>query len=104
MRTFTNEKTISQVTRLSYVGNKGTRSVVMNNIGCYLRPLSEEQAAVNGMQWGQGYTIITEIASGIQVGDVVTISSQDYTIRGLAVHDRGGITAYNKYLASLPQS
>lgn len=100
MRTFTNQHTISQVKRLTYSGtpSKGVMSVVLNNLTGYLRPLSEEQSAINGMQWGQGYTLIMETTSGVLVGDVITISSIDYTVRGLADHNRGGATAYFKYL------
>lgn len=104
MLTFTNQKLITQVKRLSYSGGKGTQSIVMQNLHGYLRPLSEEQAAVSSVQWGQGFTLITELGSGIIVGDIITIDSQDYTVRGLAVHDRGRRTAYNKYMVVKPQS
>lgn len=101
MRTFTNNKVISQVKRLSYSGSPsiGTTSVVYQNLSCYLRPLSEEQAAISGVQWGQGFSIITEIDCPIVVGDILTIDSEIYTVRGLAKHDRGRGTAYFKYLA-----
>ena len=99
MRTFTNQKTITQVKRLAYSAGKGTTSVVYQNLTCYLRPLTEEQAAISGMQWGQGFNILTETDSPMQVGDILTIDSETYTVRGLAKHDRGRGTAYYKYLA-----
>ena len=106
MRTFTNQKTISQVKRLTYSGSpsKGTQSVVYTNLTGYLRPMSEEAAAVSGMQWGTAFNLITETDSPILIGDVITIAGQDYTVRGLAVHDRGGRTAYNKYALTKSQA
>lgn len=71
---------------------------------CYIRPLSEEQSALNGLQWGQGYQVITETSVDIRVGDRVTIDSVLYVIKGMANHNRGGSLAYKKYLATLPQA
>lgn len=100
MRTFTNETTISDISRLVYSGtpSTGTLTTVYQNLTGYLRPLSEELAAINGVQWGQGFTLITETDSPILVGDVLTINSETYTVRGLANHNRGKGTAYFKYL------
>lgn len=100
MRTFTNNKTVSSVKRLTYSGSpsKGTTSVVYQNLKGYLRPLSEESSAVNQMQWGTGFHLITEIDSPILTGDILTIDSEIYTVRGQAKHDRGRQTSYFKYL------
>lgn len=105
MRTFTNQEAITAVKRLTYSGtpSKGTLATVSNlTATCYLRPLSEEAAAQSGLQWGTGFTIITEVGIDIRVGDVITIDGDDYTIRGLAVHDRGFNAQYQKYLAVKP--
>ena len=103
---FTSQKVISTVKRLSYSGSpaKGTLSTVATNLTGYLRPLSEEDAAASQLQWGTAFTLITELGVNILKGDVITIASQDYTVRGLAVHDRGFFTTYNKYLLTRPQS
>lgn len=100
MRTFTNQHIISTVKRLTYSGSpsKGVSSTVYTNLNGYLRPLSEELSAVSGVQWGQGFTLITETDSPLLVGDILTIDSETYTVRGLAKHDRGRGTAYYKYL------
>lgn len=106
MLTFTNEHVISSVKRLSYSGSpsKGTYSVVGSNLNGYLRPLSEEQAAVNSLQWGIGFTVITEVGVDIQVGDIITIEGQDYTVRGRADHNRGFRAQYQKYLVLKPEA
>lgn len=101
MLRFTNQKTISTVKRLSYTNGKGSSSVVYTNLTGYLRPLSEEQAATNDMQWGIGFTLITEVNSPILTGDILTIDSDTYTVNGMAKHDRGFNAKYYKYLLTL---
>lgn len=100
MRTFTSQHQITEVKRLTYSGSpaKGTRAATGTTGTGYLRPLSEDQAAQNGMQWGQGFTLICEVGIDIQVGDMLTIDGGTYTVRGFADHNRGGATAYYKYL------
>lgn len=106
MRTFTSQSSITAVKRLgAYTGGKATRGTTAVSYTGYLRPLSEEQAAQNGLQWGIGYTLITETGVDIQVGDILTIAGTDYTVRGKADHSRGGYgTAYLKFLVVLPQA
>lgn len=70
----------------------------------YLRPLNDEQSSANGIQWGQGYSLIVETSIDIREGDRVTVDSVVYTVRGMVNHDRGGITAYKKCLLLKPQS
>lgn len=103
MRYFTKEKIVTTVQRLSYSGGKGTYSTVATALNGYLRPLDESASAINGMQWGNGFNLITELGVNIQVGDLVTIASVVYTVRGMAIHDRGGYTSYNKYLMTRGQ-
>jgi hypothetical protein len=106
MRRFTSQNTISSVKRLVYSGSP--RKGVLTDQGitapCYLRPLSPEESGQNSLQWGIGYRMITEIGVDVEVGDVITISSTKYTVRGRADHDRGGNTAYQQYLVVLPQA
>ena len=100
MRTFTQNNTITSISRLTYSGtpSKGTRAATGGSGKGYLRPLSEDQAAQNGLQWGKGYTLITEVDMDIQVGDVLVIDGSTFTVRGFADHNRGGRTAYYKFL------
>ncbi len=107
MQTFTNEQTISTIKRLVYSGSpsKGTMTTVAGATATgYLRPLSEESSAQTGLQWGTGFTLITEVGVDIRVGDVITIASQDYTVRGRADHNRGFRAGYQKYLLVKPQT
>lgn len=100
MQTFTKNNAITSISRLTYSGtpSKGTRAATGGTGTGYLRPLSEDQAAQNGLQWGQGHTLITEVDMDIQVGDVLTIDGNNFTVRGFADHNRGGRTAYYKFL------
>ena len=70
----------------------------------YLRPLDDQALAVNGLQWGTGFTLITEVGVDIRQGDIITINSQDYTVRGRADHARGNTTPYQRYLIVKPQA
>ena len=100
---FTNQNTIT-VKRQVYTGNKSTLTTVSGTFKGYLKPLSEEQAQINGLQYGQGYALITEVDSTIAVGDELTINSTVYKVRGMANHNRGGFTAYKRYLLTLPSA
>lgn len=103
MRTFTTEKSITSVKRQVYTGAKSTLTEVHTGFTGYLRPLSDDLAAANGLQFGQGYQLITEVGVDIQTGDRITIDAQDYTVRGKAVHDRGRGTAYTRFLMVKPE-
>lgn len=100
---FTTQQTISSIARQTYTGDKSSYASV-GNATCYLRPLTEEQAAQNGVQWGNGFTMIVECAVDIREGDKVTISSTEYTVRGVVNHNRGGFTAYKRVLLLKPQA
>jgi len=99
MLTFTNQKTISAISRQSYTGDKSVYASV-GSATCYLRPLSEEQASMNGFQYGTGFAIIVETGVDIREADKVTIDSVVYTVRGVVNHDRGFNCAYKRILAT----
>ena len=103
MKTFTNQKTISAIKRMVYTGNKSIFSSVGTATG-YLRPLTEESSSVNGIQFGFGFNLIVEIDVDIREGDKVTIDSVEYTVSGVADHDRGGVTAYKRILMTRPET
>ena len=108
MLTFTKQHTISAVKRLTYSGGKGTRGTVSGaTYSCYLKPISIQEAAVNGMQWGTAYIVILDVGSNVLVNDVITISSQDYTVQGIATYSHGSMvrrTDYMKLLVSKAQA
>lgn len=98
---FSTQQTISAISRQVYTGNKSTFTSVGTGTG-YLRPLSEEKSAVNGMQFGNGFQLITEVSLDIRIGDKLTINSVDYTVRGMANHNRGiSLLQYKKYILTL---
>ena len=103
MKTFTNQKTITAIKRQTYVGNKSSFSSIGTATG-YLRPLTEESASANGIQFGFGFNLIVETDVDIQEGDKVTIDSVEYTVSGLENHDRGGVTAYKRILMTRPET
>lgn len=97
MQYFTQNNTISAIKRQTYTGDKSVYSTVGSGTG-YLRPLSEEQASANGIQYGLGFSLIVETDVDIQEADKVTVDSVEYTVRGVVNHDRGEITAYKRCL------
>lgn len=99
MFTFTTQKIITAIKRQVYTGNKSVYSVVGTGT-CYLRPLSEEQASLNGFQYGTGFSAIFETSTDIREADKITIDSVEYTVRGVVNHDRGHNTSYKRALLS----
>ena len=103
MRTFTNQKVISAIKRQTYVGQKSTFASVGTATG-YLRPLSEEASAANGVQFGYGFNLIFETDVDIRENDKVTIEGVEYTVKGVVNHDRGNLTAYKRALLTKPEN
>lgn len=97
MQYFTQNNTISAIKRQSYSGGKSTYSTVGSGTG-YLRPLSEEQASANGLQFGLAFNLLVETDVDIRETDRVTVDSEEYTVKGVANHNRGGYTAYKRCL------
>ena len=102
---FTSQNAITKVERQVYTGSKSTYTTVsaFTPTG-YLRPMSEEQASLNGMQWGQAFQLITESGVDIRKGDRITTGGVVYLVRGVADHNRGGVTAYKKYTLTFPEA
>lgn len=100
---FTKNNTINAIKRQTYTGGKSSYATTSSTTG-YLRPLSEEQAAANQMQWGQAFSLIVETRVDIQETDRVIVDLVEYTVKGVVNHNRGGITAYKKALLALPQA
>lgn len=104
MQYFTSNNSISKVERQVYTGSKSVLTDLSITATCYFRPLSEEQASLNNFQWGQAFQMITETSVDIRQGDRITVDSVVYLVRGMANHNRGGFTAYKKYLCVLPEA
>ena len=99
MRTFTGQQTVSAISRQTYSGSPSKSSYSsVGTASCYLRPLTEEQSSMNGMQYGTGFSAIFETSVDVQEGDKLTISSIQYTVRGVVNHDRGRNTPYKRCL------
>lgn len=104
MLTFTKQKTVTAIKRQSYSGTPAKS--VYSTIGsttCYLRPLNEEQAAVNGVQFGLGFSAIFETSVDVRESDKLVIEGIEYTVRGIVNHDRGFRTSYKRALITKPE-
>ena len=102
MKFFTGQKSITAILRQTYTGDKSAYASVGTATG-YLRPLTEEQSSVNGLQYGNGFSLIVETSVDIREQDKVTIDSVTYLIRGVVNHDRGGLLAYKRAILTKPQ-
>ena len=99
MLKFTGEKIVSAITRQTYTGTPSKSSYAsVGTATCYLRPLTEEQASMNGIQYGTGFSAIFETSVDIREADKITIDSIVYTVRGVVNHDRGSNTPYKRAL------
>ena len=99
MLKFTGEKIVTAITRQTYSGSPQKSSY--SSVGtatCYLRPLTEEQASMNGFQYGTGFSAIFETSVDIREADKLTIGGLVYSVRGVVNHDRGGVVAYKRVL------
>lgn len=104
MKYFTGQKSITKVERQVYSGSLSSYTTTTVATTGYLRPLSEEQASMNNIQYGNGFSLIVETGTDIQEGDRLTIAAVIYTVRGIVDHDRGGLTAYRRCLLLKPQA
>lgn len=105
MLTFTTEKIVTAIKRQSYSGSPAKSTYTsIGTATCYLRPLSEESASMNGMQYGLGFSAIFEIGTDIREADKITINDIEYTVRGVVLHDRGFATQYLRALLTKPEN
>lgn len=103
MYTFTSQKSAT-ISRQSYTGSPAKSSFsTVSTPSCYLRPLTEEQSALNAIQYGLGFSAIFEIGVDVKEGDIVTIDSVPYTVRGVVKHDRGFRAQYIKAVMFKPE-
>lgn len=103
MLTFTGQKTISSLTRINGYSGNLSQSITMPGFTGYLRPMSETESSANGFQYGTVFSLIIETDVDIQEQDKITIDDIEYTVQGVATHDRGFGTRYKKALINRPQ-
>ena len=90
------------IKRLSYVGGKGTFSTVGTTRG-YFRPLDESQASANGFQFGQAHVLLVGADVDIRESDTVEVDGQEFTVNGVATHDRLSLK-HRRCLLTLPEN
>lgn len=91
------------IKRQTYVGSKSSYATVAAGFG-HFRALSEEQASVNGLQYGKAHSLETELGVDIREADKVVIDSVEYTVRGVATHNHGSTLDYKRALLTLPET
>ena len=92
-------------TAYAWVDNIQTVSdLPSNQLSCYLRPTSPEDASLAGSQWGKAYDLLIDLPIDIREGDRVTVKRLKddvlegvFSVKGKASHQRGGGTAYTKF-------
>jgi len=105
MKYFTDQKSVSLITRITgYVGNLSQSSAITTVTSCYLRPLSEVESSNNGFQFGTAFNAIFEPEDDVRELDKITIEGVVYTVKGVALHDRGIFTQYLKALIFKPEA
>jgi hypothetical protein len=91
-----------EISRLAYVGDKGTFGVVETVKG-YLRPLDEVQASAQGFQFGQAHALQVPNNIDLREGDTLVIDSETYNVNGVAEHGRLSI-AHKRALITKKQT
>lgn len=87
MRMMFNQNPIT-TSRMTRTGDKLSYSALGSGFA-YIKPMSEEQASVNGHQYGLGFILLCDKDTDIKESDRVTSNGDTYTVRGVAVHSRG---------------
>lgn len=87
MRTYLNQESIT-IRRQTYVGNKSSYADLAT-VSAYVRPLTEEQSSINGIQFGRGFFCLVEDSADVQEGDKILFNSILHTVQGVSRHTRG---------------
>jgi hypothetical protein len=98
-----NQKSLTKVERQVYTSGKSTFTDVGIASTVYLRTMNDEQTALNGLQFGQGFICICDVTLDIRFGDRVTIEGATYVVKGVAKHDRGSYCDYMRLMLTKPQ-
>lgn len=103
MRSYLNKDTID-ISRHSYVGGKSSYASLATNVKAYVRPLTEEQSAINDVQFGRGFFVMVLDSIDVQEGDQITFNSVVHTVQGVSRHTRGfSIPKFKQALMIKPQ-
>ena len=78
-------------------------ATLYSGIRGFLRPMSEQQAAVGNYQWGKAYHVFVDNSVDLKEGDRITVNSTVYIIRGVAIVNYGA-EPFKKAAATLPES
>lgn len=95
---------ITSIQRLTYPTGQTTGATwqdVNQNIHGHLKPMGEQQAAVNNYQWGRAFLLQVNNSVDLQEGDKVVIADTSYNVRGVASY--GGNEPYKKAVLTLPE-
>lgn len=85
--------------RLVRTGNKQSWSTHVTGLG-HFKPLNEEASALNDVQFGKGFELITEEEFDIGVTDKVIIDTVTYEVNGVTPYNFGGVS-FKKAILSL---
>ena len=88
MNTYLNQETID-IERQTLAGGKTSYSTSATGVPAYVRPLTEEEANVNGLQSGKGLFMLVKDSVDIQDGDRVIFNTLTHLVSGVARHTRG---------------
>ena len=91
-----------EIKRQVYVGDKSSLATV-GTVKGYLRPLSEEQASLNGFAFGIGFVLLVDDEVDLRENDDVVIDGVTFKVSGVANHDRLNI-AHKRALISKTES
>lgn len=70
-----------------------------------LRQLSAEEASLNGVQFGLGFSLITELGIDLQEGDRIVVDAVEYLVRGVSDFTaRGSVTSYLRAILIKPET
>lgn len=57
---------------------------VIGSVKGYLKPLSEADSSINGLQYGKGFVFVTSSNSDIKTGDKLEIEGEEYNVQALS--------------------
>ena len=88
MRTYLEQQLID-ISRQVYVANKSSYANIASSVGAYVRPLNEEEATINGLQYGLAFFAMVDDVADVQEADIILFDGDDYVVKGVARHNRG---------------
>ncbi len=102
MRSLLLKNRISSIQRLSYAGTNGTWGEINSDIACFLRPMTEQQAALNNYQWGRAFHVFVDDSVDLIEGDKIVINDVTYLVKGVSEY-AAGREPFKKAAITLPE-